>query len=55
VRRSLLRLGPTRVHPGVLSELLWVHASRAREVGATLCLLGYEFPGAEAPEKGTTP
>jgi len=47
---AVARLGPTRIDPAEVLARVHAEAARAREVGATLSLLGYEFRFAEGPE-----
>jgi KaiC/GvpD/RAD55 family RecA-like ATPase/DNA-binding response OmpR family regulator len=50
VDSAVARLGPTRIDPAEVLARVHVEAARAREVGATLSLLGYEFRFADDPE-----
>jgi len=50
VDSAVARLGPTRIDPAEVLARVHAEAARAREVGATLSLLGYEFRFADGPE-----
>ncbi|HBZ70010.1 MAG TPA: hypothetical protein DEP35_09860 [Deltaproteobacteria bacterium] len=50
VTEAVARLGPTRIDPAEVLARVHAEAARAREVGATLSLLGYEFRFADGPE-----
>ncbi|HYB12686.1 MAG TPA: ATPase domain-containing protein [Myxococcota bacterium] len=47
---ALARLGPRRIDPAEVLARVHAEAARSREMGATLCLLGYEFRFADGPE-----